>query len=237
MNMPRSPIAGRACNDRPVEEVPPPPCLRVRAVGKLLSASVAVAPGIWPALRRPVIRFFDSAAGSWDSRTSAGTVAHLEALAVALDRVGRDPERVLDLGCGTGETTLFLAREYPRAGIRGADISPEMIRRARRKTGLDPSARISFRVADASDLPWETGSFDLIAQVNMPVFATEARRVLRGDGCLVVVSSLGEKTPFDTPSGLLDRALRRAGFSEVERGRAGRGTWLVARAGKGRDLE
>ena len=127
---------------------------------------------------------------------------------------------------------MFLAREYPRSGIRGADISPEMVQRATHKVGLDPSARVSFRVADASALPWESGSFDLVTQVNMPVFAKEARRVLRGDGCFVVVSSLGEKTPFDTPSGLLDRSLRRAGFPHLERGRAGRGTWVVARAGK-----
>ena len=68
------------------------------------------------------------------------------------------PERVLDLGTGTGSAALFLAREFPRASVRGADFSEEMIARAKDKVGLDPEGRIAFKVADAADLPWPDDS-------------------------------------------------------------------------------
>jgi trans-aconitate 2-methyltransferase len=46
-------------------------------------------------------------------------------------RVGAEqPRRVVDLGCGTGELTLTLARRWPQAEIVGLDSSAEMIERA-----------------------------------------------------------------------------------------------------------
>lgn len=205
------------------------PPFRVRAAGKSVAALVALAPAAWPVVRGPVERFFDSAAASWESRTGAGTYTHLEPLAVALGRVDSRPERVLDLGCGTGETTLFLAREFPSAGIRGVDISTEMIRRASRKVGLDPSARVSYRVADAASLPWPDGSFDLVAQVNLPIFAGEVARVLRPGGSYVSTSSLGKATPFHTSDWLYSRVISRAGMVPCGNGSTGSGTWRIAR--------
>lgn len=205
------------------------PPLRVRAAGKSVAALVALAPASWPILRRPVERFFDRAATSWESRTGAGGYEHLEPLAVALGRIEYEPERVLDLGCGTGESTLFLAREYPAAGIRGADISAEMIRRATRKVGLDPSARVSYRVADAASLPWPSGSFDLVTQVNLPIFSLEVARVLRPGGNFVSTSSLGSDTPFHTPERLYEMAVARAGMVPLAAGSAGAGSWRIAR--------
>lgn len=196
---------------------------------------MAIYPGIWPLVRRPVESFFDSAAASWNSRTGAGGFEHLQTLARGLGFVQVRPERVLDLGCGTGETTLFLAREYPAAGVRGLDLSPEMVRRAARSLGLDPSARISFRVGDASSLPWPEDSFDLVVQVNVPVFAGEVARVLRPSGEYLSVSTLGPSTPFHTPEGLYRRAVERAGLIPCEEGSDGSGTWRIAKlAGDGR---
>lgn len=180
-------------------------------------------------MRRSVERFFDSAAIAWESRTGAGSYEHLEALAVALGILGEKPERVLDLGCGTGETTLFLSREFPTAGIRGVDLSSEMVRRATRKVGLDPSARVSFRVADAAALPWPPESFDLVSQVNLPIFAGEVARVLRPGGSYVSISSMGRDTPFHTTDRLYERAVRRAGMVPCSEGAAGYGTWRIAR--------
>lgn len=205
------------------------PPLRVRAAGKAVASLVAFAPPTWSVLRRPVEKFFDSAALSWESRTGAGGYEHLEALAVALDQIDIRPERVLDLGCGTGEGTLFLAREFPTAGVRGIDISAEMIRRASRKLGLDPSARVSYRVADASSLPWPPDSFDLVTQINLPVFSAEVARVLRPGGCFISTSSLGRSTPFHTPDRLYELVIRRAGMVPMSSGLAGVGSWRIAR--------
>lgn len=190
---------------------------------------IAILPSAWPLLRGRVEAFFDRAAASWDSRAGVGSFERLEALANGLGSVTVRPERVLDLGCGTGESTLFLAREYPTAGIRGVDLSPEMVRRAGRRLGLDPSARVSFRVADAASLPWPDGSFDLVVQVNVPIFASEVGRLLRPSGEWLIVSTLGSSTPFHTPERPYRRALSRAGMIPAGEGRAGSGTWRIAK--------
>ena len=217
------------CNDRPVDRAPNLPPLRIRLAGHAVTRLVAGFPWSWALLRPGVEAFFDSAATSWDSRTTAGSYEYLEPLAVALGKVGVRPERVLDIGCGTGEATLFLAREFPMAGVRGVDLSEEMVRRATRKVGLDPSARVSFRVGDGSDLPWPEDSFDLVVQVNVPLFPREVARVLRRGGEFVSVSTLGADTPFDTPERWYRRALSRAGMLPAASGRVGTGTWKIAR--------
>ncbi len=207
----------------------PAPDRKTRIIGKAICRLAATAPWAWPLVRGPVGRFFDQAASGWDDRTAAGSAEHLATLAAGLDSLQLKPERVLDLGCGTGAGTLFLAREFPTAGIRGVDLSEEMIGKAQAKIGLDPDARVSFRVADASDLSYGDRSFDLVAQINMPVFFKEISRVLRPGGGLIIANSLGEMTPFSTPEKLVLKKLASHGFGEVHTGTAGDGTWIAAR--------
>jgi len=210
------------------------PDRRTVLVGKAISATVAHAPWLWPAINRPVMKFFDRAAGGWDSRTGAGSVEHLAPLAAAVLAVKSEPERILDIGCGTGAATLFLAREFPRARVRGVDISAAMINRATSKIGLDPEARVAFRQGDASALAWPERSFDLVTLVNMPLFFGEIDRVLRPGGSLIVVATLGDQTPFSTPSKTIERKLKRRGISRSGGGSAGPGTWFSGvKEGKG----
>jgi malonyl-CoA O-methyltransferase len=173
--------------------------------------------------------FFERAAHGWDERTGAGGVEHLAALAKAVTHVMGEPERILDLGTGTGEAALFLAREFPRGRVRGVDISEEMIRAAQAKVGLDPEGRIAFRVADAAKLPYDEESFDLVVGVNMPPFFAEIGRVLRPAGHAIVVSSWGDATPFFTPEAVLDRGFRRRGIEPRAAGNAGSGSYWVGR--------
>jgi ubiquinone/menaquinone biosynthesis C-methylase UbiE len=205
------------------------PPTRIRLMGRLLNAAVARAPWLWPVLRAPMQRYFDRWASGWDQRTAAGSPDHLAALAVAATRVSPMPERVLDLGTGTGAAALFWAREFPTARVRGVDLSPEMIRVAQAKVGLDPEGRIAFRVADAGALPYEDESFDLVSQVNVPPFFGEIARVLRPGGHVIVAASSGARTPFYTPDAVLERGFRKQGLAVVDSGSAGTGTWLVAR--------
>ena len=55
------------------------------------------------------------------------------------------PHRVLDVGCGPGNSTELLSRRFPHAGVSGVDASPEMIEVARKRL---PGAR--FEVADVA---------------------------------------------------------------------------------------
>jgi len=202
---------------------------RQRAIGHALSRVIARAPWLWPLLRSPMRNFFAVRAAGWDERTGAGSAEHLAPLAAAALHVSPAPERVLDIGCGTGTGALFLAREFPQARVRGVDIAEEMIAAARAKTGLDPEGRIAFKVGDAGDLPWPDDSFDLVCQLNMPIFVAEIARVLRPGGQVIVASSWGPSTPFHTPAKLLSWKMLGHGIEPVRSGEAAAGSYYVGR--------
>ena len=68
--------------------------------------------------------------------------------------------RLLDVGCGAGHTTLFLARRYPELELVGVDLSEEMLQLAREEGG--GLANLSFQQGDAQQLPFRDNSFDLV---------------------------------------------------------------------------
>jgi SAM-dependent methyltransferase len=71
--------------------------------------------------------------------------------------------RVLDVGCGSGSTTIELARRVePEGAALGVDIAPTMVEAARRHAASLGVANVSFAVADAQTEPFETGSFDAV---------------------------------------------------------------------------
>jgi SAM-dependent methyltransferase len=203
-------------------------------IGRAINEAVARAPWLWPLLRGPIRRFFSGRAAGWDERTGAGGVEHLQPLAAAALHVPPAPERILDVGCGTGEGTLFFAREFPQARVRGVDVSEEMVAAATAKVGLDPEGRIAFKVGDAAALPYPDDSFDLVAQLNMPPFFAELTRVLRPGGQVIVAASWGAATPFYTRPGLLRWKFLQRGVEPVEIGTAGVGSFYVGRLGESR---
>ena len=206
-----------------------PPPARIRVMGRALNNALVRAPWLWPVLRAPMRSFFERSAPGWDERTGAGSPEHLAPLAAAALHVSPAPERVLDVGTGTGEGALLLAREFPRASVRGIDIAEEMIRSAQGKIGLDPEGRVAFRIADAASLPYQGDSFDLVAQLNMPPFFDEIARVLRPGGHVIVAASWGAATPFYTPEAVLERSFRRRGIESLQAGEVQHGTYFVAR--------
>jgi SAM-dependent methyltransferase len=201
----------------------------VRVIGRALNGTVARAPWLWPLLKGPMRSFFDRSAEGWDERTGAGSSEHLAALAAGLLHVSPAPERALDIGTGTGEAALLVAREFPLARVRGVDVSDEMIAAAKAKVGLDPEGRIAFKVADAASLPWPDDSFDLVTALNMPPFFAEIARVLRPGGFVVAAASWGEATPFFTPRAVMARGFAKRGVAEHVTGGAGSGTYWVGR--------
>jgi SAM-dependent methyltransferase len=206
---------------------PGAPGLRIRLMGRAINTLVARAPVAWPLVRGLSHSYWESRAPTWGERSGH---EYLAALAAALLHVP-EPERALDVGTGMGDGALLIAREFPRARVRGVDFSEEMIRRAQARIGLDPEGRVAFRVADAASLPYDDASFDLVTQLNVPPFFAEIARVLRAGGHAVVAASFGAATPFYTPEAVLRRGFRKAGLEEVECGTAGFGTYFVARRG------
>jgi len=71
--------------------------------------------------------------------------------------------RVLDLCCGTGDLAFAFRKEAPTGGrITGCDFVPEMLSRARQKAAA-LHAPVEFVEADALQLPFPDGTFDLVA--------------------------------------------------------------------------
>lgn len=97
------------------------------------------------------------------------------------------PRVVLDLGAGTGRVTRELKRRYPRALVIALDLSPGMLREARRHQHL--WRRFERVCGDALRLPLGSGSVDLVFSSLMlqwcePLDAAfaEVRRVLKAEG-------------------------------------------------------
>ena len=112
---------------------------------------------------------------------------------IALVLGGRDNLDALDIGCGTGFLSLELARRGHR--VTGVDFAPAMLDLARRKAS-ETGAAIRFEQADAEQLPFATGSFDLVVCRHVlwtlphPEAALdEWKRVLRPGGRLAVIDS------------------------------------------------
>ena len=46
---------------------------------------------------------------------------------VVIKAVAGNPNKILDLGCGTGSTTIMLKQAFPNAEVMGLDLSPQML--------------------------------------------------------------------------------------------------------------
>jgi ubiquinone/menaquinone biosynthesis C-methylase UbiE len=98
---------------------------------------------------------------------------------------------VLETAAGTGVVTEALQRSLPEAEIVATDLNAPMLEMAARRVSSD---KVQFQPADALDLPFRDGSFDLVAcQFGVMFYPdkargnSEARRVLRDGGRYLLV--------------------------------------------------
>jgi 2-polyprenyl-3-methyl-5-hydroxy-6-metoxy-1,4-benzoquinol methylase len=121
------------------------------------------------------------------------------------------PARVADVACGTGWSSIAIARAYPKVTVDGFDLDEPSIMLARRNVaeiGLED--RVSFEVRDAADLD---GRYDLVTvfeaihDMSRPV---EALRALRGllteDGSVVIADERVAET-FTAPGDEIERLM------------------------------
>ena len=71
------------------------------------------------------------------------------------------PERVLDVGCGTGQTTRDAARCAVDGEALGVDLSGRMLDHARRRAAAEGLTNVSFEQVDAQVHPFRPDSFDI----------------------------------------------------------------------------
>jgi ubiquinone/menaquinone biosynthesis C-methylase UbiE len=129
------------------------------------------------------------------------------------------PARVADVACGTGWSSIAMARAYPRIIVDGFDLDQDAIALARHnaeEAGVPD--RVTFSVADASDIRTSPG-YDLVMiiealhDMSRPVDALRAaREMLSEDGTMLVVDELVQDE-FTAPAS--DRDRHEYGWSVV----------------------
>ena len=155
-----------------------------------------------------------------------------------INEIDTYPQQVLDLGCGTGSTTLLLKQTFPSAVVTGLDLSPYML-----AVAADRSSRagveIQWRHGMAELTQFESGSFDLITASLLfhetppaitQAILTESYRLLAPGGTILILDG-NQRTLrsldwlnniFEEPyiqtyaAGNLDAWLGKAGFDAVE---------------------
>jgi ubiquinone/menaquinone biosynthesis C-methylase UbiE len=137
---------------------------------------------------------------------------------VVLGAAGLEPGgRVLDVGCGAGDTTLEAARRVGPSGLAlGVDDSLTMVEQARRRAARAGLAHVGFVHADAQTQRFAPLRFDAIVSTRAHhVFAdpdagfTNLARALRPGGRIVVVSR--------EEADRVHAVLTRAGLVDVSR--------------------
>lgn len=145
---------------------------------------------------------------------------------------------VADLGAGPGFFTDALADAVgPSGQVHALDVSPDMIEVLRRR---DLPPQVTARLSEENRTPLPDASVDLallafvLHELDAPLaFLTEARRVLRPGGRLVVLEwvprveamgpPLDERLPIDQSR----ETLRRAGFTVLEEGLANASNYFL----------
>lgn len=112
-----------------------------------------------------------------------------------LSREKKALQNILDIGCGIGGSTLYLADKFNTAAT-GITLSPVQVSRATaraKEAGL--SDRVNFQLVDALSMPFEPDSFDLVWSLesgeHMPdknKFLQECYRILQPGGTLIMAT-------------------------------------------------
>ena len=142
-------------------------------------------------------------------------------------------ERVLDVGCGPGHTALrFAPRVQQVVAVDPTDTMLAQGRALARERGL---ANLRFEQASAERLPYPEESFDRVVSrqsahhwSDVPAAAREIRRVLRGDGLLVLIDTFAPED--DELDAFLNRIELLRDPSHVRDRRVSEWTALMAEA-------
>ena len=162
--------------------------------------------------------------------------SHRPRALVALQQISIESgQRILDLGCGNGWATRWLAEKTgPKGHATGIDLSAKMIARAQGLQNNPP--QVAFQQGSFSALPFQDGAFEHAFSMEALYYAddlaealTEVFRVLSQGGSLCVCTDFFEENPYcldwpemmQIPMQLLSTqgwiaAFKQAGFQRIE---------------------
>ncbi len=169
------------------------------------------------------VRYHDLAATHYDSKWGIGydEVGQAQVTGKLRKALGREPgryPRALEIGAGTGYFTLNLLR----AGVIGeavaTDISPGMLR-ALERSARELGSQVETVACEASALPFEDGSFDLVFGhavlhhlPDLDAAFREFRRVLRPGG---MIAFCGEPSRYGDRLAAVPEARRPSSFAAL----------------------
>jgi SAM-dependent methyltransferase len=137
----------------------------------------------------------------------------LPALPDVDQRLRSGSARVADVACGTGWSSIAIAKGYPGVRVDGFDLDPASIEVARKAAEAEGvTDRVDFQVRDAAD-PELADRYDLVTvfeaihDMARPVEALRAMRGLLADGGVALVADERVADEFTAPGDAVERVM------------------------------
>ena len=148
-------------------------------------------------------KFFDALTDDYTATIERCFPRYREMLWAVLDYLPSDfrPQRILELGSGTGNLSVLTHARYPNASFVFVDLSTESLDSCRKRLGESPS--LKYEAADFNELNFPAGEFDIVvSSISIHHLESEQKRQL--------FSRVHE---WLTPSGIFSFADQCAGAS------------------------
>ncbi|MGM0497740.1 MAG: bifunctional demethylmenaquinone methyltransferase/2-methoxy-6-polyprenyl-1,4-benzoquinol methylase UbiE [Bacteroidota bacterium] len=137
-----------------------------------------------------------------------------------------NPDIVMDMGTGTGDLAVRLAKKKNDIQVTGYDFSGSMLDVARKKAKKYSLENVSFIEGDAAEMPFQDNYFDIVGisfafrnitfkNPNTYLYLSEVLRVLKPGGKFVIVES-------SQPKNKIIRAIFHAYFNYIVSGLGGK---------------
>lgn len=149
--------------------------------------------------------FFSEMADEYDAAIESCVPQYREMLARLLEYIPLSPapQRICELGCGTGNLSRLIATRWPSAALTLVDVSPEMLDACRSRFRHETTPQLVQ--ADFCELRFEADSFDLILSsisihhlnhAEKEAFFQRMRESLRPGGLFSFSDQMAGVTPF-----------------------------------------
>ena len=152
-------------------------------------------------------------------------------LEAGLMQITSRPKKILDLCTGTGFSAFKISAAFPSSSIDAIDQITEMLDIARKQAHENNINNIQFKIGNAAELNYENAQFDLIVTSNAPIYLSEAARVLKDEGLLLVVFSFSGDAFMNSNVNIAEY-LNDEGILLLDMKSEGAGVYIIGQKGR-----